>query len=124
MHDGVAGMTPAARSVRVFGAYLLLLALALLLAPNVLLGLVAAPPTEEVWIRVVGMLVGFLGYYYWRAAGAGLQVFFAWTVPARLSVLGFFAVFVAFGLAPPSLLLFGAADAAGALWTWSAMRRG
>jgi hypothetical protein len=57
-------MTAAARSIQVFCAYLVALALALLLSPNTLLGLFGFAPTGEVWIRVVGMLVGILGVYY------------------------------------------------------------
>jgi hypothetical protein len=116
-------MSPAARSLQVFGAYLMLLALVLLLSPNTLLGLFGIPATDDVWIRVVGMLVGFLGYYDWQAARAELRTFFVWSIPVRLSVPVFFAAFVVLGMAPPALLLFGAVDAAAALWTWSALRR-
>jgi hypothetical protein len=118
------GMTSAARSIQVFGVYLLLLGATLLAAPNLLLGAFGIAPTGEVWIRVAGMLVGFIGVYYLRAARAGLTPFFGWTVPVRLSVPVFFAVFVALGMAPAVLLLFAGVDAAGALWTWSALRRG
>ena len=114
-------MSPAA-TLRVFAVYLLLLGAVLVLAPNALLGLFGMPPAEEVWVRVVGMLAGFLGYYYLRAAAAGLEAFYAWTVPVRLSVMGFFAGFVLAGLAPAVLLLFAAIDAAAALWTWWAIR--
>jgi len=38
-------------------------------------------------------------------------------------VLFFFGAFVLAGLAPAVLLLFGAIDVAGALWTWSALRQ-
>ena len=117
-------MSSAARSIQVFGAYLLLLAVALLLSPNTLLGVFGFPPTDEVWIRVVGLLVGILGFYYWQAARAELRAFFAWTVPARLSALALFAAFVAYGMAPPMLLSFGAVDATAALWTWWALRQG
>jgi hypothetical protein len=117
-------MSPAARSIQVFAVYLALLALALMLAPNTLLDLFGMPLTGEVWIRVVGLLLGILGFYYWQAARAGLRQLFGWTVPARLVVPVIFAVFVALGMAPPVLLLFGAVDAAAALWTWSALRRG
>lgn len=116
-------MATPATTVRIFGIYLLALAGALIVAPNVLLGLFGFAATTEVWIRVVGMLVGLLGYYYLRAAAAGFSAFFAWTVPARFTVLGFFAAFVALGFAPPVLLLFGVIDAAAALWTWLAIRR-
>ena len=115
-------MVTPATTIRVFGGYLLVLAAVLVLAPNVLLGWFGFPAVTDVWIRVVGMLVGFLGYYYLRASASGFDAFFAWTVPARLSVLGFFGAFVALDLAPPVLLLFGAVDAAAATWTWLAIR--
>jgi hypothetical protein len=38
-------------------------------------------------------------------------------------VILFFGAFVLAGLASPALLLFGAVDFAGALWTWSALRK-
>jgi hypothetical protein len=116
-------MNKAALSVRVFGIYLIVLGAWLLLAPNVLLRLFGMAATDEVWIRVVGMLVGFLGTYYVRAAAVRFTSFFAWTIPVRMSVLGFFGAFVLLGLAPPVLLLFALVDAAGALWTWRTLRR-
>ncbi len=116
-------MSHGALSIRVFGICLLLLALALLIRPNALLGLFGVPATDEVWIRIAGMLVGFLGAYHWRAARADLRPFFAWTVPVRPSVPAFSGAFVALGWAPPALLLFTAADAAGAAWTWATLRR-
>ena len=116
-------MASPATTIRVFGAYLLVLAAALLLAPNPFLAWFGLPPTTEVWVRVVGMLVGFLGYYYLRAAAAGFGQFYAWTVPVRISVLAFFGAFVALGLAPPALLAFAVVDAAAACWTWLAIRR-
>jgi len=115
-------MNKAALSVQIFGIYLIGLGACLLLAPNVLLRLFGMAATDEVWIRVVGMLVGFLGTYYVRAAAVRFTPFFAWTVPVRLSVFGFFGAFVLLGLAPPVLLLFALVDAAGALWTWRALR--
>jgi hypothetical protein len=38
-------------------------------------------------------------------------------------VILFFGAFVLAGLVSPVLLLFGAVDFAGALWTWSALRK-
>jgi hypothetical protein len=106
-----------------FACYLLLLGLMLLLVPNLLLSLFQIPPTSEVWIRVVGMLVIFLGAYYFVAARAELRLFMIWSARLRASVFIFFGAFVLAGLAPPVLLLFGAVDLAGALWTWSAFRK-
>lgn len=116
-------MSSPAQSVRIFGGYLIGLASILVLAPNLLLELFGFPPVTDVWIRVTGMLVGFLGIYYLRAAAAGLTAFFAWTVSVRWSVFLFFGAFVLFGLAPPVLLVFAIVDAAGAIWTWLALKR-
>lgn len=115
-------MATPAFTIRVFGIYLLGLGAILVVAPGVLLRLLGLPPSDEIWIHVVGMLVAFLGFYYLRAAAAGLSAFFAWTVPVRLSVPAFFAAFVALLSAPPMLLLFGLVDAAAAVWTWRALR--
>ena len=115
-------MNKAAMSVQVFAGYLLLLGLVLVLSPNTLLRAFRMAPTGEVWIRVVGMLVLVLAFYYWNAARAGLTGFFRWTVAARTSVLLFFIAFVIAGYAPPTLILFGIVDVAGAVWTALALR--
>ena len=115
-------MTPAARSVRVFAIYLGLLAIALLLVPNLLLRAFALPPTTEVWIRVVGMLVALLAVYYWTAAAAELTAFFRASVLCRGTVPLFFVIFVTAGWTAWPLLLFGIPDALGAAWTWQALR--
>jgi hypothetical protein len=116
-------MTPAARSVRLFGIYLLLLGVALLVAPNVLLTSFGLAPTEEVWIRVVGMVTAFLGVYYRVAAAAELRPLFYATVLLRASVPVFFLIFVLAGWVGSTLLLFGIVDLVGALWTWTALKQ-
>jgi len=110
-------MSRAARSVFVFGLYLSALGIILLATPNVLLGAFSLPNTSEVWIRVAGMLVLFLGFYYIQAARREIAEFFRWTVYVRSSVVLFFTTFVLLGLARPSLILFGAVDFLGAIWT-------
>ncbi len=111
-------MLSAALTIRVFGIYLVLLGASLMIVPEWVLSTFGLPIPNEVWIRVVGMLAGMLGYYYLRAASAGLTPFFYWTVPARFAVLGFFGIFVSLGLAPTALLALGLVDAAGATRTW------
>lgn len=111
-----------AKTVFGFGLYMLLLCLPLLFAPNLLLGLLGLAPTSEVWVRVLGQLVLYLGLYYVLVARWDERRFMAATVPVRLSVIVFFAGFVAAGLVPPVLLLMGVPDLLGALWTWHALR--
>jgi hypothetical protein len=117
-------MSRAAVSMFAFAVYLFVLGVVLLVAPNVLLGIFGFEPTTEVWVRIVGMLVVFLGYYYLSAARGEVVPFMLWSVQARPFVIVFFAVFVALGWAKPQLILFGAVDLAGAVWTYLALRAG
>ncbi len=115
-------MSKAALSVFVFGLYLIVLGIVLLVAPNFLLQLFFLPATTEVWPRVVGMLVLFLGFFYMQAARKELTDFIRWTIYPRASVILFFAAFVSLGLAAAPLLLFGIVDAVGAIVTARALR--
>lgn len=116
-------MSRSARSILAFAIYLFVLGPALLVVPNAFLSVFGIPPTSEVWIRVVGMLVLILALYYLEAARHGLRPFFVATVWGRFAVLGFFVGFAVAGLAPPVLVLFGVVDAAGAGWTAVELRR-
>ena len=115
-------MSKAANSVFVFGIYLIVIGLGFLLAPNMVLGLFGFPATTEPWIRVMAMLLLILAYYYIQAARKEMTVFFRFTVHGRASVIVFFIVFVAFGLAQPMLIGFGVVDLAAAIWTALALR--
>jgi hypothetical protein len=115
-------MSKGARSVFVFGLYLVVLGVVLIVAPNFLLGIFFLPGTTEVWVRVTGMLVLFLGFYYAQAARRELTDFFRWTMYPRSTVILFFAAFVLLGFAKPPLILFGVADLVGVIWTGLALR--
>jgi hypothetical protein len=110
-------MSKAALSVWVFSIYLFLLGAVLVIVPNVLLAPFGFPDTDEVWVRVVGMLVVILGYYYRTAAISESTAIIRATVVGRSLVLVFFIIFVALRFAPPALILFGVIDAAAAAWT-------
>ncbi len=105
-------MSKTALSLFVFGLYLILLGVILMVIPNALLAIFGLPETSEVWVRVVGMLVFLIGYYYIRASRNEKEMtsFYRWTVHARSSVIVFFIIFVAFGLVKPILILFGVVD--------------
>ncbi len=115
-------MSKAARSVQVFGVYLIGTALVLITAPNVLLGLLRIAPATEPWIRVLGVVVAVLGAYYVAAARAELVPFLRATVWGRAMALVGFVCLAALSWAPPMIVAFGVVDALGALWTWSALR--
>ncbi|MEZ4453694.1 MAG: hypothetical protein R3B09_29840 [Nannocystaceae bacterium] len=116
-------MSRAARSVQVFALYLAGAGLWLVVDPESMLDLVGMPVSDDVYVRLVGMMMGVLAVYYTAAARAELTRFLTWTVPLRMAVLPTFVGFVIAGLAPPALVTFGIADLAGALWTRAALRR-
>lgn len=115
-------MSKSARSVFIFGLYLGVLGIVLLVIPNFLLGMFQLPSTNEVWIRVVGMLTFLLGVYYILAARKEVTDFFQWTVYLRPTVILFFTAFVLLGFTSPLLILFGVVDLLGAIWTGLALR--
>jgi hypothetical protein len=116
-------MSRAAKSLFVFGMYLCGLGLILLFVPNLLLRVFGVPPTNEVWIRINGMFVLCLSFYYVRVARNELTIFIRWTVWARIAVIVYFAAFVLLVSAPKALLLFGLIDLLSAIWTRLALKK-
>jgi len=114
-------MSRAALSVVAFAVYLFVIGPVLVLAPNLLLQLFGFEPTSEVWIRIVGGLACFLGYYYLMSGREENTGFMRWTTRARPLLLVFFVVLAALGLSKPQLILFGLVDLGGAIWTWRAL---
>ncbi|MNZ89869.1 hypothetical protein D3C78_1088070 [compost metagenome] len=116
-------MSKPALTLKWFGVYLMLLGLALAAIPNLLLSLFFMEPAREVWIRVVGVLAFNIGVYYWFAALSESRPLFLASVYTRALVLASFALFAALGLAAPVMVLFGAVDFLGGLWTLHALRQ-
>lgn len=116
-------MKTSAKTLLVFGGYLMGMGVGFLLMPNVLLSLLGFPATDEIWPQVVGLLALVLAFYYIQAARANLRQFIEWTVYARIAVFLGFVAFVLAGLAGPIMILLGAVDLAAALWTALALRR-
>jgi hypothetical protein len=106
-----------------FGLYLVALALVLLLVPNTLLALLALPPTQDPWIRVVGMLLLALSNFYFLAARENWTPFFKVSVQVRSLLIVFLGGFVALGMLTPQVLVIGALDLVGAAWTFLALKK-
>lgn len=116
-------MNSAAKSVYYFGFYLLILSAALTAFPNFLLSTFMLPETNEVWIRVVGVLVFNIGILYVVMAPTNQKLFLTVTVYLRASILLWFIVFVLIEWAPTMLIMFGVVDFAGALWTYLELKK-
>jgi hypothetical protein len=110
-------------SIFVFGTYVVAVGLSFLFVPNMVLSVFALPATNEVWIRVLGLLALALGLYYVQASRDDNRAFYAMTLWGRVV----FAVgLIAIALLTPNhmqLILFALIDLAGAGWTWYASRQ-
>ena len=115
-------MSRSAFTLKAFGFYLLVLGATLITVPNLLLAIFHIPQTSEVWIRVVGVLVLNIGIYYLYAAKCEAKAFFHASVYTRAFVFLSFTVFAVLGLTKPVLILFGAIDLSGGIWTYIALR--
>ena len=117
-------MSAVAKSVFYFGLYLYVVGATLIVAPNFLLSTMQMPTTEEVWIRIVGVLVIGIAFYYQQAGSKNIHAFFPLTVVARIFVFVSFTALVLLKFVSPMLIGFGAVDLLGALWTWQALKKG
>ena len=115
-------MTSAARSVYVFGIYLIVIGGILMGSPNTLLSVLRIPETTEPWIRIAGMLVMVIGMLDVACARTEQTGFMRATVYTRLFAFVAFVSFALLGIAPAILIVFGVIDAAAALWTFTALR--
>jgi hypothetical protein len=115
-------MSGAAFSVFVFGIYLVLGGLGFTVFPNMPLGLFGLPATEEPWIRIMGWLMIVIGYFYIMSGRNDLRQFFPWTVYERVMTFVIFVLFYLLNLATWVLLIFGAVDLIGAIWTYLSQR--
>jgi len=115
-------MSRAARSIQVFGIYLVIAGGLFIGAPDALISLLRLPTTTEPWVHVLGVPVMALGMYYMASARAELVPFFRATIWVRAFVLIALVVLITMGVIPISFVGFGIVDALGAAWTWTALR--
>jgi hypothetical protein len=105
----------------VWSVYVLIIGALLSLSPNFMLSALGMEETQEVWIRVLGLVVVLLALYYWDAARNEAGHHFVATVLGRAFVAAGFVILVVTG-EPWQFLIFAGLDPAGALWTLGALR--
>jgi len=115
-------MSKSAFSAKVFAIYLFILGPVLIFVPNFLLNVFGIPPSTDVWIRVVGLLVFMLGVYVWVAAKHDNRPFLQASVYTRIVVFLTLSAFAFLGPASPMLALFGVIDLCGGIWTYFALK--
>ena len=116
-------MTHPAKSVLTFGMYLIVEGFLLLFVPNWFLNFVGLPPSDEIWVRVVGWAVIALGYYYIHSARINFTPFFKWTVHIRYLQFVVFIIFVVLNLASVLILFFSGIEFLSGVWTHLALKQ-
>lgn len=115
-------MSPAARSVSLFGLYMLVQGAILMLAPSLLLGPFGIPGADAPWVRIVGWALIALGTYYIVGARHEWRAMFRATVVVRVAQFGFFVALCAMTETPWVLVMFSAVELATGVWTALALR--
>jgi uncharacterized membrane protein len=114
-------MSIAAKTIIGFGIYMGLTGLTLAVAPNTLFGLLGLPPTSEPWVRILGVFMMIVSYYYYRAAQSEATGFFHATVHGRITI-GLYLVYLGVTGVGLVLVLFAVGEWIGAIATWLALR--
>ena len=110
-------MSKSAKSVLIFGIYLGVIVLILLLVPNALITPFGIEPANEVWIRLSGILLMALAVYYSLAAKHEIVVIMKATAFIRMTIIFFFTAFALLKLVSPNIIIFSAIDFLGGVWT-------
>jgi hypothetical protein len=110
-------MSKTAVSITVYGIYLGSAGVGFMFIPDVLLQVLSLPPTNEVWIRLFGVLAVVLAakaYYPVRMNVVALMQFDVYT---RTFAGIFITVLVVMGLAPRIMLILAIIDILASVWT-------
>lgn len=114
-------MSNTAKSIYYYSFYLFAIGLGMIAIPNVLLGLFGFSPTNEIWIRMLGLFTLTVGIYYLYSSRKEQVEFFKATVMGRLFFFVGTCLLVLFFVAPPTLILIGSVDLVGAIFTLAAL---
>jgi hypothetical protein len=104
-------------------AYVILSGVSLIFFPNFLLKILGFEPTQEIWIRILGLLVLILSIYYDRLAKYGNDKTVMATVLGRAAFCTGLVLFVIIGIGKPMLLGFAFVESLFAFWTWQEVRK-
>ena len=115
-------MNATAKSVFYYSFYMMGMGLGLLFLPNLVLGVLGFPATNDIWIRILGLFAFCAGTLYLYCGRTNQVGFFRISVMERiLFFLGMTGI-VFFLHANPLLILIGSVDLFGALWTGLTLR--
>jgi len=116
-------VTNASLASKVFGVGAILGGIPMVVDPGPVLGVLGVPTANDVWVRLWGMEVLALGFYYIAAGRADLRPFFVASVWGRIAFCGALIGLVLLVSAPWQVLIVGVFDVLGAGWTLAALKR-
>jgi len=116
-------MSNAAKSILVFGVYIVIIGFLFLIIPQPFLSLININNPDNLPVRLLGMLLIFYGYFYLRAGFKEHEMhsFYIWTTHTRSCAILFLIFFTIMGWANPLVIFFGIIELAGAIWTHLAL---
>lgn len=104
-------------SLTVQMVYVTITGLQLIFVPNLLLGLLGLPNTNEIWIRILGVIVFVLAILYRSIINFGTLEVVKSTIVTRF-VAAADIIILALWSGLPILILFASVDIATSIWTW------
>lgn len=116
-------MSKSAKSVLIFGIYIGIIGLILLIIPNMLITPFGIEPAHEVWIRLSGILLMAIAVYYYLGAKNELIVILKATAFIRITIIFFFSVFAILKLVSPNIIIFSIVDLLGGIWTFLMLKK-
>ena len=115
-------MTSTAKSIFYYSFYMMGMGLCLLFSPNLILGAFGFAPTNDIWIRILGLLAFCAGILYFYCGRTNQTGFFRISVTERIVFFLGIVGIVLFLPANPMLILIGSVDLFGAIWTALTLR--
>lgn len=110
------------KSLFVQAIYVFSTGLSLIFIPNMILELVGFTPTNEIWIRILGIIVLTLSIFYTGVIRHGNADIIKYTIYGRIFAGLSIISLVISGLAQPMVALFACVDIATALWSWAELK--
>jgi len=115
-------MKSTAKSIFYYSFYMMGMGLSLLFIPNLVLDIFGFSPTNDIWIRILGLLSFCAGMLYFYCGRTNQMGFFRISVPERIIFFLGIVGIVLFLPANPLLILIGSVDLFGAIWTALTLR--
>ncbi|MCP4438112.1 MAG: hypothetical protein GY810_04140 [Aureispira sp.] len=116
----------AAKSIWLFGYYVIAMGLILLFIPHIILdfaGLTPVNPEHRFIYHIVGLIASVVGLYYVHCGKTNQREFFKISVVGRMVFFVGAIVVVLLTSSNPKLAIIGITDLLGAAWTYWALKK-